>query len=148
MPPHAFDWIVPGQLGACANPALGEAILTELRAGRISLLVNLHERPDSPELLAQVPAQGLPPAHARFPGTTQEQQTPEAFPREMLQTVVRESARLGEAFSYARTIVEHDPEGMGAADYRAVAEELLERWKLPMSAAASAMGGRYGKSEG
>jgi hypothetical protein len=32
----------------------------------------------------------------------------------VLQTVVRESARLGEAFSYARTIVEHDPEGMGA----------------------------------
>lgn len=68
-------------------------------------------------------------------------------PREMLQTVVRESARLGEAFSYARTIVEHDPEGMGAADYRAVAEELLQRWKLPLRAPASALGGRYGDSE-
>lgn len=75
------------------------------------------------------------------------QQTREAFPREMLQTVVRESARLGEAFSYARTIVEHDPEGMGTADYRAVADELLERWRLPMSAAAGASGRRYGKSQ-
>jgi chromosome partitioning protein len=75
------------------------------------------------------------------------QQTREAFPREMLQTVVRESARLGEAFSYARTIVEHDPEGMGATDYRAVADELLERWQLPVSAAASGRRGRNGKSE-
>ena len=48
----------------------------------------------------------------------------------MLQTVVRESARLGEAFTYARTIVEHDPDGMGAVDYRAVAGELVERWGL------------------
>jgi chromosome partitioning protein len=75
------------------------------------------------------------------------QQTREAFPREMLETVVRESARLGEAFSYGRTIVEHDPEGMGAADYRAVADELLERWQLPMSTAASATGRRYAESE-
>src|SRR5258708_39972014 len=51
-----------------------------------------------------------------------------AFPDTMLKTVVRESARLGEAFTYARTIVEHDPDGMGAVDYRAVAGELVERW--------------------
>ncbi len=47
-----------------------------------------------------------------------------AFPDTMLQTVVRESARLGEAFTYARTIVEHDPDGIGAVDYRSVAGEL------------------------
>jgi len=58
------------------------------------------------------------------------QQTRQAFPREMLRTVVRESARLGEAFTYARTIVEHDPDGMGAMDYRSVTDELLERWHL------------------
>jgi hypothetical protein len=46
------------------------------------------------------------------------QQTRYAFLREMLQTVVRVSARLGEAFSYARTIVEHDPDGMGATGLR------------------------------
>jgi chromosome partitioning protein len=74
------------------------------------------------------------------------QQTRDAFPREMLQTVVRESARLGEAFSYARTIVEHDPEGMGATDYRAVADELVERWQLPVPTAA-AVGGEHGNSE-
>ena len=52
------------------------------------------------------------------------------FPDAILQTVVRESVRLGEAFTYARTIVEHDPDGMGAVDYRAVAGELVERWGL------------------
>jgi chromosome partitioning protein len=56
------------------------------------------------------------------------QQMRQAFPGTMLQTVIRESARLGEAFTYARTIVEHDPDGMGAADYRSVASELLDRW--------------------
>ena len=76
------------------------------------------------------------------------QQTRDAFPEEMLQTVIRESARLGEAFSYARTIVEHDPEGMGAADYRAAADELLARWKLPLRTTATAMvGGGYANSE-
>ena len=77
------------------------------------------------------------------------QQTRDAFPQEMLQTVVRESARLGEAFSYARSIVEHDPHGMAAADYRAVADELLDRWKVPLAVPSSAalVGGRNGNSE-
>src|SRR5207302_9759697 len=67
------------------------------------------------------------------------EQTRQAFPNEMLQTVVRESARLGEAFTYARTIVEHDPNGMGTADYRSVASELLERWN-PVSSHATTTG--------
>jgi chromosome partitioning protein len=78
------------------------------------------------------------------------QQTREAFSREMLQTVVRESARLGEAFTYARTIVEHDPDGMGAADYRAVAGELLQRWRLRSTSTArdgAAPGGQHGRTQ-
>jgi len=58
------------------------------------------------------------------------EQMRQAFPDTMLKTVVRESARLGEAFTYARTIVEHDHDGMAAVDYRAVATELIERWRL------------------
>ena len=58
------------------------------------------------------------------------EQMRQAFPDTMLKTVVRESARLGEAFTYARTIVEHDHDGMAAVDYRAVASELIERWGL------------------
>ena len=75
------------------------------------------------------------------------QQTRDAFPQEMLQTVVRESARVGEAFSYARTIL--DPEGMGAADYQAVVDELLERWNLPVQPRGHAglMGGHYAVQE-
>jgi atypical dual specificity phosphatase len=72
MPPHVFDWIVPDQLGACANPALDEAVVAELRTRHIRLLVNLHERPDPPELLAQVPAQGLHLPTPDFQAPTQE----------------------------------------------------------------------------
>src|SRR5713226_2169303 len=43
---------------------------------------------------------------------------------------VNPALTIGEAFTYARTIVEHDPDGMGAVDYRAVAGELVERWGL------------------
>ena len=59
------------------------------------------------------------------------------------------SVRLGEAFSYARTIIEHDPDGMGAADYRAVAEELLQRWNLAMTnpEETALVGGRRGDEE-
>lgn len=43
-----FDWLEPDRLAACANPGLsyGEAVVSRLRAERIQLLVNLHERPD------------------------------------------------------------------------------------------------------
>ena len=78
------------------------------------------------------------------------QQMQEAFPRETLRTVIRESARLGEAFSYARTVIEHDPEGMASADYRCVASELLERWSLAprtVELDSAAVGGRRGNSE-
>ena len=71
--PHAFDWIVPDQLGACANPALGEAVTAELRARRITLFVNLHERPDPPELLAQLSAQALHLPTPDFQAPTQDQ---------------------------------------------------------------------------
>jgi atypical dual specificity phosphatase len=72
MSPHAFDWILPDRLGACANPALGEAVVAELRARQIGLLVNLHERPDPPELLARLPAQGLHLPTPDFHAPTQE----------------------------------------------------------------------------
>jgi atypical dual specificity phosphatase len=45
-----FDWLEPDRLAACANPAYGEAVVSRLREERIQLLVNLHERADSPQL--------------------------------------------------------------------------------------------------
>jgi atypical dual specificity phosphatase len=72
MSPHVFDWIVPEQLGACANPALGAAVVAQLRAERIGLLVNLYERPDPPKLLAHLSAQGLHLPTPDFEAPTQE----------------------------------------------------------------------------
>jgi atypical dual specificity phosphatase len=47
-----FDWLEPDRLAACANPGLGygEAVTSRLRDEHIHLLINLHERPDSPRL--------------------------------------------------------------------------------------------------
>lgn len=45
----------------------------------------------------------------------------------VLQTVVRETVRLREAYSFQKPITTYDPKGPGAEDYRAVAHELLER---------------------
>jgi len=57
--PNAFDWLLPGQLAACVNPALLAQVIDELRAHRIGLVVNLHEEPDASELLARLHAEGL-----------------------------------------------------------------------------------------
>jgi atypical dual specificity phosphatase len=59
MMPHVFDWLVPEQLGACVNPAVGEQVTAQLRSGGITLLINLHERPDPPDLLALLGAEEL-----------------------------------------------------------------------------------------
>src|SRR6202051_4458492 len=57
MQPRVFDWVLPGQLGACVNPSVSGSAAAELRARGIGLLVNLHERPDPPDLLARLEAQ-------------------------------------------------------------------------------------------
>jgi atypical dual specificity phosphatase len=57
--PDAFDWVLPERLAACVNPSVSKSAATELLTRRVGLLVNLHERPDPPELLAQLNAQTL-----------------------------------------------------------------------------------------
>jgi atypical dual specificity phosphatase len=54
-----FDWLEADRLAACANPVYGEAVVARLRAERIQLLVNLHERPDAAQLLADLRADSL-----------------------------------------------------------------------------------------
>jgi atypical dual specificity phosphatase len=56
MQPHVFDWVLPEQLGACVNPSVSGSAAAQLRTQGIGLLVNLHERPDPPDLLAQLEA--------------------------------------------------------------------------------------------
>jgi|SRR5579859_2921722 len=56
---NAFDWLLPDRLGACVNPAVASGAVAELQARRIGLLINLHERPDSANLLVELQAHTL-----------------------------------------------------------------------------------------
>jgi chromosome partitioning protein len=49
------------------------------------------------------------------------------FQEVTFQTVIPRTIRFGEAPSHGRTILEHDPSGAGAAAYRALAVEFLDR---------------------
>ena len=68
MMPHVFDWVLPEQLGACVNPYVSQSATNELQTHGITMLVNLHERPDPPDILAQLQAQTIhlpvPDSHA------------------------------------------------------------------------------------
>jgi atypical dual specificity phosphatase len=54
-----FDWLIPDQLGACVDPVAGVLAAQHLHTGGITLLINLYERPDPPELLESLGAEGL-----------------------------------------------------------------------------------------
>jgi chromosome partitioning protein len=43
------------------------------------------------------------------------------------ETTIRETVKLREAWSFSEPITSYDPKGLGAQDYRAVAEELLQK---------------------
>lgn len=51
------------------------------------------------------------------------------FPEETFKTVVRESVRLAEAPSFGQSIFQYAPDTAGAEDYRALAAEILTKWK-------------------
>ena len=51
------------------------------------------------------------------------------FPAETVATTVRENIRLAECPSFGQPITEYDTRSPGAEDYRALAGEVLERWK-------------------
>ncbi len=59
MIPHVFDWLIPDQLGSCVNPSVSVSAAEELAARHITLLINLHERADPPDLVAQLGAESL-----------------------------------------------------------------------------------------
>ncbi|HEY1291827.1 MAG TPA: dual specificity protein phosphatase family protein [Chloroflexota bacterium] len=59
MEANAFKWLIDGRLAACVDPTAGQQAAAELRRGGVRLLINLHEKPDSPELLAELGAQTL-----------------------------------------------------------------------------------------
>ena len=45
----------------------------------------------------------------------------------IFQTVIPRSVRLGEAPSHGKPIIEYEPAGLGAAAYRALAEEFMKK---------------------
>ena len=51
------------------------------------------------------------------------------FPAETFATSIRENVRLAEAPSFGQPITTYDTKSAGAEDYRALAGEVLERWK-------------------
>jgi chromosome partitioning protein len=55
------------------------------------------------------------------------------FQNVVFDTVIPRTIRFGEAPSHCRTILEHDPFGAGAAAYRALAIEFLERQRKGLS---------------
>jgi chromosome partitioning protein len=55
------------------------------------------------------------------------------FQEVVFETVIPRTIRFGEAPSHCRTILEHDPSGPGAAAYRALAVEFLERQRKGLS---------------
>jgi atypical dual specificity phosphatase len=59
MWPNAFDWLIAGQLGACVNPGVSASAAAALKANGVRVLINLHEMPDAPELLAELGAETL-----------------------------------------------------------------------------------------
>ncbi len=50
-----------------------------------------------------------------------------SYPNEILQTLIPRNVRISEAPSHGKSVIEYDPTCRGAAAYRALAKELLER---------------------
>lgn len=59
------------------------------------------------------------------------------FPAEVFRTAVRENVRLAEAPSFGQPVTAYDPRSTGAEDYRALADEVLGRWKKQGAGKAS-----------
>jgi atypical dual specificity phosphatase len=67
---NAFNWLIDGRLAACVDPTAGQQAADQLRRGRVRLLINLHEKPDSTALLAELGARTLHlPVASTYPPT-------------------------------------------------------------------------------
>ncbi len=59
------------------------------------------------------------------------------FGERVYNTVIPRTVRLSEAPSFGKSILEYDPHGVGAAAYRALAQEFLKRHSLPATVPAT-----------
>jgi chromosome partitioning protein len=53
----------------------------------------------------------------------------ESFGGKVLESVIRETVRIREAYSYGKPVTVYDPAGAGAQDFRALAAELVKHKK-------------------
>jgi len=53
----------------------------------------------------------------------------DALGKQVFETIIPRSVRLGEAPSHGKSILEYDPSGVGAQSYRELAKEFLSRQK-------------------
>lgn len=57
--PNAFDWLIPDRLAACVNPGVGEQAARRLAIEGITLIINMYEKADEPELLERLGARSI-----------------------------------------------------------------------------------------
>jgi atypical dual specificity phosphatase len=133
MMPHVFDWILSEQLGACVNPYVAESAVAELRAQRIGLLINLHERADPPDILNKLQAQTvhLPVSDSHAP--TQDQ-------------LDHGVAAIGQALGEGTRVVVHCGAGLGRSG-TLIAAYLVSQGAAPDEAMARVRAARPGSIE-
>jgi atypical dual specificity phosphatase len=130
---NAFDWLLPDQLGACVNPAVAGGAATELRARQIGLLINLHERPDPPELLVQLRAETV-----HLPVQNSDAPTPSQLDRGV--------AAIGDALSRGIRVAVHCGAGLGRSG-TLLAAYLVSQGSAPDEAIAQVRAARPGSIE-
>ena len=98
--PHPFDWLFVDRLGVCVHPMVGEQAAAQLASSHIGLLINLHERANSPELIDRIGARSL---HMPVPNT---------FPPTQAQ-LDEGVAAIAEALAGGERVVVHCGAGLG-----------------------------------
>ncbi len=133
MPGNAFDWVLPEQLGACVNPTVAGTAATELQTRHIGLLINLHERPDPPELLYQLRAETVHMPVSNSDAPTQDQ-------------LDRGVAVIGDALSRGVRVAVHCGAGLGRSG-TLLAAYLVSQGSAPDEAVAHVRAARPGSIE-
>jgi atypical dual specificity phosphatase len=131
--PEAFDWILPDKLGVCVNPSISASAAAELQARRIGLLVNLHERPDPPDLLLQLQAETV-----HLPVSDMQAPTQELLDRGV--------AAITDGLRDAKRVVVHCGAGLGRSG-TLVAAYLVSQGSAPDDAIALVRARRPGSVE-
>jgi atypical dual specificity phosphatase len=131
--PNAFDWLIPNRLGACVDPNVGEQAARWLHEGGISVVINLHERPDPQSLLDRLGASGL---HLPVPGSA-------APTQEQLDSGVRV---IGDALQRGDRVAVHCGAGLGRAG-TLLAAYLVSQGASPEAAIERVRAARRGSVE-